>query len=81
MKDGNYDGLVDPKLQKDYNSDEMARMIKCAAACVRKVAESRPQMDQVTLRTLFFFLAFELADSKDDSRVPHLLHSCLWLMS
>ncbi|CAL9097836.1 unnamed protein product [Musa textilis] len=47
LEDGNYDALVDPKLGKNYNPDEMARMIACTAACVRHSARRRPRMSQV----------------------------------
>ncbi|GLT32658.1 hypothetical protein SLA2020_073080 [Shorea laevis] len=47
LETGNFDALVDPRLEKDYNSSEMARMIACAAACVRHSAKLRPQMSQV----------------------------------
>ncbi|KAG6531524.1 hypothetical protein ZIOFF_005338 [Zingiber officinale] len=48
LEDGNYDdALVDPKLGMNYNPDEMARMIACAAACVRHSARRRPRMSQV----------------------------------
>uniref|UniRef100_A0A0E0BZC6 non-specific serine/threonine protein kinase n=1 Tax=Oryza meridionalis TaxID=40149 RepID=A0A0E0BZC6_9ORYZ len=45
--DGNYDALVDPRLGQEYNGNEMARMIACAAACVRHSARRRPRMSQV----------------------------------
>ncbi|KAE8675921.1 Proline-rich receptor-like protein kinase PERK7 [Hibiscus syriacus] len=47
LDDGNFDGLVDPKLQKEFNPNEMTRMIACAAACVRHSARRRPRMSQV----------------------------------
>nr|DAD26919.1 TPA_asm: hypothetical protein HUJ06_028387 [Nelumbo nucifera] len=47
LEDGNYDPLVDPRLQKSYDYDEMARMIACAAACVRHSAKRRPRMSQM----------------------------------
>ncbi|OMO58092.1 hypothetical protein COLO4_34870 [Corchorus olitorius] len=47
LDDGNYDSLVDPKLQKQYNHNEMARMVACAAACVRHSARRRPRMSQI----------------------------------
>ncbi|XP_042485170.1 proline-rich receptor-like protein kinase PERK1 isoform X2 [Macadamia integrifolia] len=47
LEDGNYDTLVDSKLQKDYDSFEMGNMIACAAACVRHSAHLRPRMSQV----------------------------------
>ncbi|KAK9269646.1 hypothetical protein L1049_001423 [Liquidambar formosana] len=47
LEDGNFDTLVDPRLQKDYNHDEMARMLAFAAACVRHSARRRPRMSQV----------------------------------
>ncbi|MBA0552071.1 hypothetical protein Golob_022913 [Gossypium lobatum] len=47
----NFDAFVDSRLQKDYDSDEMTRMVACAAACVRHSARNRPRMSQV-LRVL-----------------------------
>ncbi|KAJ0524103.1 putative protein kinase RLK-Pelle-PERK-1 family [Helianthus annuus] len=47
MDDGNFDSIVDPRLRKEYNHDEMARMISCAAACIRHSARRRPRMSQV----------------------------------
>ncbi|KAH1057207.1 hypothetical protein J1N35_035272 [Gossypium stocksii] len=47
MEDGNYDSLADPKLQKEYNHNEMTRMVACAAACVRHSARRRPRMSQI----------------------------------
>ncbi|KAK8602230.1 hypothetical protein V6N13_058121 [Hibiscus sabdariffa] len=44
---GNFDGLADPKLQKEYNHNEMTRMVACAAACVRHSARRRPRMSQI----------------------------------
>ncbi|CAI0390006.1 unnamed protein product [Linum tenue] len=46
LEDGNYESLVDQKLV-DYNHNEMARMVACAAACVRHSARRRPRMSQV----------------------------------
>lgn len=48
LEDGNFDVLVDPRLQNNYNHNEMARMVACAAACVRHSAKRRPRMSQVT---------------------------------
>ncbi|KAL6974416.1 Proline-rich receptor-like protein kinase perk1, partial [Sarracenia purpurea var. burkii] len=47
LEDGNFDTLVDPRLQREYNHNEMARMVACAAACVRHSARRRPRMSQV----------------------------------
>ncbi|KAK8547186.1 hypothetical protein V6N13_097904 [Hibiscus sabdariffa] len=47
LDDGNFDGLVDPKLQKEFNHNEMTRMVACAAACVRHSARRRPRMSQI----------------------------------
>ncbi|KAJ6963494.1 hypothetical protein NC652_001960 [Populus alba x Populus x berolinensis] len=46
LEDGNFDAVVDPKLQ-DYDSNEMIRMICCAAACVRHLGRFRPRMSQI----------------------------------
>jgi len=53
LEDGEYDSLVDPRLGKDFNRNEMARMIACAAACVRHSARRRPRMSQVIHKHLF----------------------------
>ncbi|KAK9923354.1 hypothetical protein M0R45_031778 [Rubus argutus] len=47
LEKGKFDGLVDVRLQNEYNSSEMACMIACAAACVRHSARRRPRMSQV----------------------------------
>ncbi|KAI3714619.1 hypothetical protein L6452_21577 [Arctium lappa] len=47
MDDGNFDAIADSRLQRDYNHSEMARMVTCAAACVRHSARRRPRMSQV----------------------------------
>ncbi|CAI9779921.1 unnamed protein product [Fraxinus pennsylvanica] len=47
LEDEKFDALVDPRLQKDYHPNEMARMVACAAACVRHSARRRPRMSQV----------------------------------
>ncbi|KAM1017111.1 hypothetical protein ACFX13_047441 [Malus domestica] len=47
LETGNFDALVDVRLQNDYNTSEMACMLSCAAACVRHSARRRPRMSQV----------------------------------
>ncbi|XP_061367026.1 proline-rich receptor-like protein kinase PERK8 [Gastrolobium bilobum] len=42
-----FDILVDPRLGKNYNRNEMFRMIEAAAACVRHSSIKRPRMSQV----------------------------------
>ncbi|KAF8035806.1 hypothetical protein BT93_C1740 [Corymbia citriodora subsp. variegata] len=44
---GKMDKIVDPRLQKNYDSDEMLSVIGCAAACVRHSARLRPRMSQI----------------------------------
>ncbi|KAM2993974.1 hypothetical protein FF2_046002 [Malus domestica] len=46
LETGNFDALVDVRLQNDYNTSEMACMLSCAAACVRHSARRRPRMSQ-----------------------------------
>ncbi|KAG4378135.1 hypothetical protein GLYMA_18G280200v4 [Glycine max] len=41
--------LVDPRLGKNYDRNEMFRMIEAAAACVRHSSVKRPRMSQVIL--------------------------------
>lgn len=47
LDDGNFDTLIDRRLGTDYNQNEMARLVACAAACVRHSARRRPRMSQV----------------------------------
>ncbi|XP_062155004.1 proline-rich receptor-like protein kinase PERK1 [Alnus glutinosa] len=47
LENGNFDALVEPRLHYNYNSGEMARMVACAAACVRHSAQYRPRMSQI----------------------------------
>ena len=42
-----FEGLVDPRLEKNYIDSEMVQMLEVAAACVRHSAAKRPQMGQV----------------------------------
>ncbi|KAK1357567.1 Proline-rich receptor-like protein kinase PERK5 [Heracleum sosnowskyi] len=51
LDDGNYSELVDPRLENNYNPQEMARMVALAAASVRHSARRRPKMSQI-VRTL-----------------------------
>ncbi|KAL5576433.1 hypothetical protein UlMin_018132 [Ulmus minor] len=47
LESGNFDALVDPRLQNDYDFNEMNRMLACAAVCVRHSARLRPKMSQM----------------------------------
>ena len=47
LDDGNHDELVDPRLERKYNHNEMQRMVACAAASIRHSARKRPKMSQV----------------------------------
>ncbi|KAL9226814.1 hypothetical protein vseg_002583 [Gypsophila vaccaria] len=47
IADRNFDNLADPRLQNNYNVDEMISMVSCAAACVRLSSWRRPRMSQV----------------------------------
>lgn len=47
LENRNYDGIVDPLLENEYNHDEMARMVACAAAGIRHSAKKRPKMIQI----------------------------------
>ncbi|KAK9697673.1 hypothetical protein RND81_08G053000 [Saponaria officinalis] len=47
LEENNFESLVDPRLQNNYNQTELARMVACASACVRHSARRRPQMSKV----------------------------------
>ncbi|KAG8643439.1 receptor-like kinase LIP2 [Manihot esculenta] len=44
---GEYTLLIDSNLEGDYNKKEVQRMIYCAAACLYKPSDSRPQMKEI----------------------------------
>ncbi|CAN7112218.1 unnamed protein product [Brassica rapa subsp. narinosa] len=46
LNTGNYHGLVDPRLEKDFDISEIKRMVLCADACVQHSAKHRPKMSQ-----------------------------------
>ncbi|VYS58488.1 unnamed protein product [Arabidopsis thaliana] len=46
-EEGDFDGLADSKMGNEYDREEMARMVACAAACVRHSARRRPRMSQI----------------------------------
>jgi hypothetical protein len=58
LEDRNFDALVDAKLQNDYEPNEMACMVACAAACVRHSARRRPRMSQVESKLQFLIALF-----------------------
>ncbi|OIW05458.1 hypothetical protein TanjilG_12049 [Lupinus angustifolius] len=47
LESEDFEILVDSRLEKNYNRNEMLRMIEAAAACVRHSAVKRPKMSQV----------------------------------
>nr|CAB3478307.1 unnamed protein product [Digitaria exilis] len=49
VEEENYDELIDPRLETNYDAYDMARLIACAAAAVRQTARSRPRMSQVII--------------------------------
>lgn len=51
-----FDLLVDPRLEKNYDTTQMADMAACAASCIRQSAWLRPRMSQVCLSLFFLIL-------------------------
>ncbi|KAG6718648.1 hypothetical protein I3842_04G162200 [Carya illinoinensis] len=47
LEERNFDALIDPRLQNDFDPNEMTSMVACAAACVRHSARRRPRMSQI----------------------------------
>ncbi|XP_054782055.1 proline-rich receptor-like protein kinase PERK1 [Prosopis cineraria] len=47
LENGNFEGIADPRLQNNYNPEEMNRMVDCAANCVSHSAGHRPRMSQI----------------------------------
>ncbi|KAL0719305.1 hypothetical protein Bca4012_068629 [Brassica carinata] len=59
LNTGNFHGLVDPRLEKDFDISEIKRMVLCADACVQHSAKHRPKMSQIVR-------AFDKSISLDD---------------
>ncbi|XP_033144874.1 LRR receptor-like serine/threonine-protein kinase IOS1 [Brassica rapa] len=59
LNTGNYHGLVDPRLEKDFDISQIKRMVLCADACVQHSAKHRPKMSQIVR-------AFDKSISLDD---------------
>lgn len=47
VEEENYEELIDPKLETNYDAYDMTRLVACAAAAVRQTAKSRPRMTQI----------------------------------
>ncbi|XP_031407838.1 proline-rich receptor-like protein kinase PERK15 [Punica granatum] len=47
IKTGDLGLIIDPRLQSNYDSDQMVRMMECAAACIRQSGWLRPRMSQI----------------------------------
>lgn len=47
LENRDFGDLPDPRLDGNYNKDEMFRMIEIAAACTRHSSTMRPRMGQV----------------------------------
>ncbi|KAF0928876.1 hypothetical protein E2562_010734 [Oryza meyeriana var. granulata] len=47
LADGDYGGVADPRLEGNYDTVEMARVVASAAASVRHSAKKRPKMSQI----------------------------------
>lgn len=44
---GSLESLIDPRLGKNYDHEEMKRMIACAGVCMHYFSEKRPRMSEV----------------------------------
>ena len=47
LESGEFDHLVDPRLERNYVESELLLMIEISTACVRHSSMKRPQMGQV----------------------------------
>ncbi|XP_020534657.1 proline-rich receptor-like protein kinase PERK7 isoform X2 [Jatropha curcas] len=47
VESGNFQAMADPRLDGNYDSAEMARMVACAGAAIRHSARRRPKMSQI----------------------------------
>ncbi|CAM8926632.1 unnamed protein product [Rhodiola kirilowii] len=47
MEDGDFSELADPRLEQNYDHQEMMRLVACASACIRHSARRRARMSQI----------------------------------
>ncbi|XP_042435793.1 pto-interacting protein 1-like [Zingiber officinale] len=47
IENGNLMDLVDPKLDADYDKDQMRRMILAASLCITRIAQFRPAINKI----------------------------------
>ncbi|KAF5765115.1 putative protein kinase RLK-Pelle-PERK-1 family [Helianthus annuus] len=73
LEDRNYNGLVDPRLEGNYEPHEVARMVSCTAASIRHAAKRRPKMSQI-VRVLE---GDGSLDTLNDALKPHRMESTL----
>ncbi|KAF3677177.1 Proline-rich receptor-like protein kinase PERK7 [Capsicum annuum] len=70
LEEEKYDGLVDARLEGNYDTNELHRMIACAAASIRHSAKKRPKMSQI-VRALEGNSSLEdLNDNAKPSKTP-----------
>lgn len=69
LEEEKYDGLVDPRLEGNYNTDELHRMVGCAASSIRHSAKRRPKMSQI-VRALEGNSSLEDLNDNKPSKVP-----------
>jgi hypothetical protein len=60
LEEDNLDSLIDPRLQNEFDPNEMTRMVACAAACTRHSAKRRPRMSQVSEEFVISFLILSI---------------------
>jgi hypothetical protein len=70
-----YEGLVDPRLEKNYVESEVFRLIEVAAACVRHSSAKRPRMGQVIRISKYFLFNLSIPIGYGEIIVLCILHS------
>lgn len=57
LETGEFEELVDPRLEQNFDRNEMLLMIEAAAACVRHAASKRPRMLQVLFIEMILYFS------------------------
>lgn len=70
LQENKFSRIVDPRLRRRYNHDEMKMMIACAAACIRHFPQERPPISRV------WFFSPQIYAAATNYLLEIMVHTC-----